>query len=199
MNALKKKISEELDDYSQTWLDAKGTGFEALISNLFEAEGYETCVLSKKIGGSGEADADILAIKTSRLSPKFNEVIYIQAKHHNGVTGLWGLTQIQAFKDLIEKGSNNGIATVRDINGNDVQIETENIKYVLISSAKIDPRAYTEGETDSDATKDEIILIDGSDLSEMIIEYIDEIDNSLRCKLGLIKQFVHIDEYNDHN
>jgi len=192
---LKTKIKEALNDYSKIWLDAKGVGFEKLVSNLFETEGYDTYILSKRTGGSGIADADILAIKRSRLSTKFNEVIYIQAKHHNGETGIWGYEQIKAFKEIINRSAedNDGIATVRDINKNNIEIESDHIKYVLISSAKISSVAYEENEKIKG--DDEVILIDGEDLSGMIVEHIDEIDSTIRCKLGLIKQFIYIDDY----
>ena len=111
------------------------------------------------------------------------------------MTGLWGLEQIKAFKSKIESESNDGVAIVYDNHKREVTIDTGNIKYVLISSARIDPRAYETNENSEEINKDEVILIDGEALSKMIIDHIDEIDPSIRHKLGLIKQFVHIDEY----
>ena len=192
---LKNELKKVLSDYTKTWLEAKGVGFEKLISNLFETEGYDTYILPKSIGGSDKADADVLAIKSSRLSPKLHDVIYIQAKHHSGTTGTWGYTQIKAFKDLINKSAeeNDGIASVKDVHGNIVEIESDHIKFVLISSTKISPQAYEENEKPEG--NDEVILIDGEDLSGMIVEHIDEIDPAVRYKLGLIKQFIHLNDY----
>ena len=199
---LKETIREALSDYSKTWMAAKGLGFESLIAALFRAAGYETRILSKKIGGSGCADADVLAMRLSELDPRFNEVIYIQAKHHEGVTGNWGYEQINGFKKYINDAAkkNNGIVEIHDIDNNIIEIDPQGIKYALISSAKIAPRDLEEKEYDAEnrgdrVLDDEIILIDGEMLSEMIVRNIDNLDFSVRAGLGLMKKFVHVDEF----
>ncbi len=194
LDRLKNKISEILKDYSKTWLDAHGVGFEELIAKLFEIEGYETHILPKNAGGSERADADILAIRRSKLSPKLNEVIYIQAKHHSGTTGIWGYKQIEDFKHLIEENAkeNDGVPSINGNNGK-VDIDVDHIKYVLISSAKITQEAYEENERRKE--KEEIILIDGEDLSGMIVGHIEELDSMILSNLGLIRNYIHIDDY----
>ena len=191
LDLLRRKIRDALKNYQQLYFASKGKGFEEFISVLFRLEGYETHILSKTVGGSDAADADVIAIRKSTLSPKLHEVLYIQAKHHMGVTGTWGYEQIKSFKSKKQKEAdgNEGIIIVYDEQGNPIDIEISQIKYVLISSAEFDSNAY------SDTDKD-VILIDGEDLSGMIIGHIDELDSSELSKLGLIKKYGHISEYN---
>lgn len=78
------KLREALENYDQTSLSAGGMGFEELVKKLMESDGYEATILSKNNGGSGVADADILAIKKSSIGVEFASARYIQAKHYRG-------------------------------------------------------------------------------------------------------------------
>lgn len=174
--AFKKALSRVLPDYSAISLKAGGRGFEELIADLFATDGYKTRILSKQLG-DGIADADILAVKKSGLSPKFDIAFLIQAKHYSGVSSA-GLSQIIQFKKNVE------------IEGfleqdNSYTINSENIRYVLISSAQFDESVKNAAEESG------IILIDGEQLAEMLFDRIDDLGEQ-RYKLGFIKKFEHV-------
>jgi restriction system protein len=167
-HVFRNQLKRSLQNYSKIGLKAKGRGFEELIKSLFCAAGYETELLSKRVGGCSIADADIKAIKKSILSPEFDEVIYIQAKHHTGSTGLVGMKQLISFrKQNEERDESSSFA-----------------KYVLITSAQFSPDVLAEAHTNG------IIVVDGDHLCELLFDHIDDLDASIRYSLGFAKQYI---------
>ena len=71
LKSFKNSLKDVLSDYKMISLRAGGIGFEELIKALMESDGYKATVLSKKIGGNGIADVDILAVKESQLADEF--------------------------------------------------------------------------------------------------------------------------------
>ena len=170
------KLREALENYEQTSLSAGGMGFEELVKKLMESDGYEATILSKNNGGSGVADADILAIKKSSIGDEFTPSRYIQAKHYRGGSSN-GINQIIAKKQqVLEQGDM----------GNDTNITAnpQNIAFYLISSG-----SFTK-ETREIAERNDIILIDGERLAEILIDRIDDMSDILH-KLGFYKEYVH--------
>lgn len=170
------KLREALENYNQTSLSAGGMGFEELIKKLMESDGYETTILARNNGGSGVADADILAIKKSSISSEFTSAHYIQAKHYRRGSSK-GINQIVAKKQqVLEQGDM----------GNDTNITAnpQNIAFYLISSG-----SFTK-ETREIAERHDIILIDGERLAEMLIDKFDDMPEILH-KLGFYKEYVH--------
>lgn len=175
----KKKIKDVLSDYNKTSLEPHGNGFEKLLQELFQHDGYKTINLPTTIS-STSADADILAIKESKLGDEFSSILYIQAKHYSGKSDA-GIDQIIKFKEEIKSDEINNIPEI-------VRANKNNIKYVLISSGDFTNYVYEKAENDDDG----IILINGNRLAEMLYDVIDEIPE-IRYKLGFVKSYIHID------
>ena len=171
----KKKIKDVLSDYNKTSLEPHGNGFEKLLQELFQHDGYKTINLPTAIS-STSADADILAIKESKLGDEFSSILYIQAKHYSGKSDA-GIDQIIKFKEEIKSDEINNIPEI-------VRANKNNIKYVLISSGDFTNYVYEKAENDDDG----IILINGNRLAEMLYDVIDEIPE-IRYKLGFVKSY----------
>lgn len=179
LEGFKKKIKDVLSDYNKTSLEPHGNGFEKLLQELFQHDGYKTVNLPTTIS-STSADADILAIKESKLGDEFSSILYIQAKHYSGKSDA-GIDQIIKFKEEIKADKINNIPEI-------VRANKDNIKYVLISSGDFTNDVYDKAENDDDG----IILINGNRLAEMLYDVIDEIPQ-IRYKLGFVKSYTHID------
>ena len=174
----KKSLKDVLPQYESLSLNAKGRGFEDLIKELMECDGYKAEILSNRIGGSGYADADILAIKESGLTDEFTSAIYIQVKHHHGESDD-GIDQIVEFKRLIEESNQE----FQSREGNEITLSPENIKYVLLSSGFFTTYVKNKAEING------IILIDGDQLAEILFNKIDDISPDIRYKLGFVKKY----------
>ena len=74
----------------KTNLKTGGIGLEDLVCELMKCEGYDARVLAKT-KFSGKADADILAMKDDAFMSK---KIFVQVKHHSGVSGKEGIQQV---------------------------------------------------------------------------------------------------------
>ena len=179
----KNSIKEVLPDYKKIGLEAGGIGFEKLLKSLLAADGFSAKILSKQIGGSGTADADILATKCSKLGDEFSSVLYIQAKHYIGESDN-GIDQIVSFKEKINKDNINGQAKVQTEDG-EISVNVNDIKYVLVSTG-----LFTEYVIDK-AEQENITLIDINRLSEMLYEMMDDIPEILHS-LGYVKTYQHI-------
>ncbi len=179
---IRSTLPEIISNYSNNALEAQGRGFEQLIAKLLETDGYETQVLDKKIGGKDIADADILAIKKSLLGNAFSQVLFIQAKHHIGTSGSHGLKQIIAIREKINVHL---IEEPEYIMG--VPVPSEQIVYILVSSGEFDEK------TKAEAIRENIVLIDGEQLSEMLFNMMDQIPE-VRHQLGVFRQYGHINK-----
>lgn len=171
-------LKDVLSDYKMISLRAGGIGFEELIKALMESDGYTATVLPKKIGGSRDADVDILAVKESQLADEFTTACYIQAKHYWGESGN-GIDQIIAFKE-----QTNGDFETQDQKNISININPENIKYFLISSGSFSKEVSIKAEQNN------INLIDGERLSEILFNKIDELP-IIRYQLGFVKKYEH--------
>lgn len=141
----------------KTNLQTGGIGMENLIKELFICEGYEAQILSKS-SFKGSADADILACKDDDFS---SVRIYAQVKHHSGYSGRAGIDQIiQAVSDRNKDG--------------------DDCKGVFITSARV-------AEEDQEyAEENNISVIDGEKLVDIILERIDELSNATKNRLGIV-------------
>ncbi|MDC7300991.1 restriction endonuclease [Agathobacter ruminis] len=179
-NEFREMLISALSNYEKSSLKAGGRGFEELIAAMMKKDGYESRILSKRIGGNSESDADVLAIKKSTLGDEFTMAYYIQAKHYSGSSNN-GIKQIIAFKKEQEKmESEQGYISVDGIS-----LGSEQIKYVLISSGE-----FTE-YVKNQANENNIILIDGYRLAEILFDIIDELPE-IRYQLGFVKKYDHI-------
>ena len=174
LKKFKDDLKKVLTNYNMTSLNSGGRGFEELIKALMECDGYKTTILSKQIGGNGIADVDIFAVKESQLADEFTTACYIQAKHYWGKSNN-GIEQIIEFKNETKVPK-------------DISVRPENIQYCLISSGNFCNEVYNKAE------KNDIILIDGERLAEILFNKIDELPE-IRYQLGFVKKYEH---YNDH-
>ena len=171
LKQFEKELKKVLSDYRQTSLQPGGRGFEELIKELMESDGFKARILPKSIGGNEIADADILAIKESPLADEFTTALYIQVKHYSGES-VNGIDQIIQFKNHVIENLNN--ESIRNIN------------YVLISSGEFGKEAEDKAE------KENIRLINGARLAEILFDKIDKLPEEIRYQLGFIKKYEHI-------
>ena len=171
LKQFEKELKKVLSDYRQTSLQPGGRGFDELIKELMESDGFKARILPKSIGGNEIADADILAIKESPLADEFTTALYIQVKHYSGES-VNGIDQIIQFKNHVIENLNN--ESIRNIN------------YVLISSGEFGK------EAEDTAEKENIRLINGARLAEILFDKIDKLPEEIRYQLGFIKKYEHI-------
>lgn len=176
--ALKQELVEVLQNYYTTSLAPGGRGFEELVAALFQIDGYATHLLSKKCG-KGKADADVLAVKESALDNSFNTAFFIQAKHHSGESNSHGLDQLIAFKENVEL--NTPYEFIAD-DGKSVAIEKDNLRYVLISSARFEEGLVAKAEDYG------IITIDDMKFAEILYDKLDDLGDFM-YQLGYIKTY----------
>jgi len=165
-------LSATLQSYDQIALQAKGLGFEHLIKKMFEEYGFEADILPKN-NTRDYSDADILIKKTSSLGNDFSLAFFIQVKHHTGNSSNWGLEQIILYREKIEKGELS------------LDFDPSNIRYALISSGKFNQ------DIKEKAADNNIILIDGDRLSEILFDKFDEL-GEFQYQLGYYKKYEHI-------
>ena len=184
LEEFKSQLRDVLSNYKKTSLRSGGIGFEELINSLMECAGYTAKILSKRSVGSGIADADILAIKESKLSDEFTTACYIQAKHYWGES-TDGIDQIIAFKNQLTNSfkKNNDLDKENDDLDN-IPVLPENTRYYLISSGDFSQKVRDK------AGRTNITLIDGERLAEILFDKIDELPE-IRYQLGFIKKYEH--------
>ncbi len=159
-DALQKEFMQELLRNIQggkTNLQTGGIGMENLIEELFKCEGYSAKVLPKT-SFKGSADADIEAERCDDFS---SIKIYAQVKHHGGYSGREGINQIiQAIQTRIEKG--------------------EEYRGIFITSASVskDDKKYAEDNN--------ITVIDGEQLVEIITSNLSRLSKNTITKLGVV-------------
>lgn len=90
--AFKAKLLSNLRSGKNLWLQGGGDGFEKLICELLEVEGYSTQILSKK-SNAGLGDIDIEAVRGDFFKEDAT-TLAIQVKHHKGETSIKALEQV---------------------------------------------------------------------------------------------------------
>ena len=179
-------LSKAIPDYNGIFLKSKGRGFEELIAEMMRQDGFEAYVLSKKVGGSGIADADVLAIKKSVLGDQFNTVYCIQAKHFTGESEA-GIEQIIEFKKMLNQKAkeidfDDPLIPIALEDGGTISIKPDMIKFVLISSGSF------KDDVEEIAADNDIILIDGNTLADMLYRVIDGMPK-MRQNRGFVKSY----------
>ena len=167
-NVAKEKEDNLLREFSEkllcnikegkTNLPAGGEGLELLVKELFECQGYNASKLWKKYFPEG-ADADVKAWKDDDF---LSTNIYAQVKHHSGYTGKQGIDQI--------------------INAIKYEEEKTGEKYIgiLVTSANIleEDRKY--------AIENNITVIDGERLVEIILSNLERLKDETKMALGIL-------------
>lgn len=141
----------------KSFLKAGGIGFENLVKELLNNEGYETSTPARN-KYDGIADIDIIATRGGFVD---SEMLYIQAKHHDGQTNDWGAKQLL---DFVRQKS-------------DMLSE---YKLVLITTG------MASKELAEVCDKNNIYLIDGDELVELIYSNMDKLSFNTKRALTVI-------------
>jgi len=153
----KKKLLDNIR-FGKTNLKTGGIGLENLVKELTELEGYSSNIPSKRAFPSF-ADADVIAVKADKFS---ESKLLFQIKHHSGVSGAWGISQLLEIKKTLPD-------------------DFLNHQLVFITSADIAEDVEKISEDNN------IIVIDGEALVDWIYELIDKISRTTKLKLGIIE------------
>lgn len=144
----------------KTNLQTGGIGLENLVCELMRCEGYDAKVLAKS-KFTGKADADIQALKEDAFMSK---KIFVQVKHHSGLSGKEGIQQVI---DVLK------------------QDEYKEYEGYFVTSADIDE------QTTIFAADNDIEVMDGNALAELIINNIGNLSETTIRLLG-ISPYPHI-------
>lgn len=142
----------------ETNLKAGGRGLEELVEELLKIDGYSTKILSKRIC-SGIGDVDIKAEKIDHLLGE--QKLFIQVKHHQGVTNDWGIKQLEEAKKQIQ-------------NNND------DYKYIFLTTAAISEQIMNE------AAQNDIICIDGQGFVDWLYDNLDRLSYETKRTLNIV-------------
>lgn len=132
-----------------TFLKSGGYGFEKLIKEMMEIEGY-TAKIDAKNKTSDISDVDITAIRNDPLSS--NRVL-IQAKHHKGVTSAWGIKQLIAVED--DEHHDKWLITTGEVAAETKKFAEDNVINVMNGKQFID-WVYSRVEQLSPLTKESL-------------------------------------------
>lgn len=152
----KEKLLKRLKKGNKISLSAGGYGLEKLVSELLDINGYVSRIQPKN-QSSGIDDIDIIAKKHNFLTDDI-ECLYIQVKHHTGTTGLTGLKQLTEYKN---------------------DDEYSLIRKVLISTGIFDNPLKEIAE------KENIYLIEGDELVNLIYNNITQLSLNTKISLGI--------------
>jgi len=149
-NTFKEKLLANICE-GKAYLKSGGRGLEELVLELVELEGYNGIIAAKN-ALEGIADIDIEASRTDIFS---STKLLIQVKHHNGVTGVHGIKQLEALDD------------------------DEQVIRWLITTAGVSDELRGRAESNN------IKIMDGNELIDWIFESLPSLSFSTRNKLGI--------------
>lgn len=152
----KARLLEKIRN-GESFLKAGGIGFENLVKELLDIEGYETKTPAKN-KYSGIADIDIIATRGGFAD---SERLYIQAKHHTGETDDWGAKQLIEF-----------VSQERDL--------LSEYKLILITTGR------ASKELTAVCDNHDIFLMDGDELVEIIYSNLDKLSFRTKRALTII-------------
>lgn len=150
----KKTLLKKIQDCSM-FMESNGNGLEELIRDMMELKGYVDCRKCAKNEHPGKADADIIA-----TDPFLDRKIFIQAKHHRGETGEWGIKQLEELRKAQGKLDNNE-------------------DYILWTTAVLTDEAHQF------AAEKGIMIKTGEDLVELIYELLNRLPKKWLVLLGI--------------
>lgn len=142
----------------KTNIKAGGRGLEELVSELLQIDGYETKILSKR-NGEGIADVDIKAEKIDHVLGE--QKLFIQVKHHQGVSSNYGLKQLEEAKRQLNEGY-------------------KDFQLVFLTTASISELDINE------AYEKDIICIDGQGFIDWLYDNLDKLSYKTKTTLHVI-------------
>lgn len=155
LKTLRRALIERIRQ-GDTNLQTGGIGLERLVCELMRIEGYTANVLAKT-KFSGNADADIEAYRTDAFS---STKIFVQVKHHSGISPRAGIQQIV---DVLSQ----------------TQYEEYDGWFVTSANISADDLAF--------AKEHGIHVMEGYDLADLIISDADRLPEEFRIRLGISK------------
>lgn len=155
---LKRNLLSNIQD-GHNGLQAGGEGFEDLILELLELDGYSAKKQAKN-QSSDISDVDIIAEKNERF---FSYKLFVQAKHHHGETGDYGIKQLIAREN---------------------REENEIVQRLLITSAdKVSKSA------EDLANLENVNICTGNELVDWIYDSLPKLSQSTKEKLGIFESY----------
>ena len=131
-----KGIIKDIVDHNQ---------FERLVKCYFERIGADDVFIPSKRDGEGYGDGDIVA-----RFDALKLLVYVQAKHHSGITGDWGIKQISEYTDQKNRDS--------------VDSDYNAISWVISSADEF------SAEAQALAIEKNVKLINGEEFRKMLID-----------------------------
>lgn len=153
----KEKLLDRLKKGEKISIKAGGAGLELLIKEILEIAGYD-CNIPAKNERKGIADIDVIATKESTLISE-KEGLFIQVKHHQGLSGHTGLDQLIESK----------------IDGEEFPF----YRKILISSGQFSEEVKIRAEESN------IVLVDGKQLVDWITDNISQLSPETKVSLGV--------------
>lgn len=151
----KVELLSRLQSNKDINLRSGGIGLEHLIKEILEAKNY-TARIPAKNEKSGIQDVDVIATRFSEFSEK-KEGIFIQVKHHDGITGNYGVKQVAEY----------------EVNEDDYS----QIDKVLITTADFEDNDF--------ASLHNVTVLAGADFVNWIYENLDYLSKDSLSSLGI--------------
>jgi len=152
----KKSLLKRLSSGSGLRIKGGGDGFEELVCELLELEGFSTKILSKK-SNKGKGDIDIEATRDEFWGGQTQ--LAIQAKHHKGTSSIKSLQQV----------------VTAIVNG---EVSTSAVPMV-ISTGEFGDKTIEE------AAKHDVVLMDGDKFIDWLYQNLSKLSPETRLKLGI--------------
>ncbi len=153
----KEELLERLKKGKNISISSGGYGLEVLVKELLKIEGYSVKIPAKNTN-IGIADVDIIASKHNHVTSDIEE-LFIQVKHHDGLTSSKGLKQLEAYR----------------VNDEDYYFHRK----ILITSARLDDSVRDE------ALEKGIVTMEGEALVDWIYDNIEQLDSTTKVALGI--------------
>lgn len=159
---LKRKLLSNIQN-GYNGLQAGGEGFEELIVELLELDGYSAKKQAKN-QSSDISDVDIIAEKNERF---FSYKLFVQVKHHYGETDEYGIKQLIAYEN---------------------REENEIAQRLLITSADKVSKFAEEL-----ANLENVNICTGNELMDWIYDSLPKLSKATKEKLGIFESYQLID------
>ncbi len=151
----------------ETYIKSHGTGLEELLKELLICEGYSAFIPSKR-NSKGIGDIDLKAEKSDKFG---TTTLLIQAKHHEGQSGVYGVKQLEE--------------AVRQLREDAVSFNDPICWFITTANS-------VSAEAQSAAEEAGIEIMVGKDFVDWVYDNIGNLSESTRKKLGIstIPQFL---------
>jgi restriction system protein len=158
INDFKQQLMNKLRKNKDIKLKAGGEGLERLVKELFECENYSGVTIPSKHEIKGKGDIDVKATKVDFTGVE--QHVYCQVKHHDKFTGKKAVDQLIEARKLLHE-------------------PTISARYIVMTTAEI------SDEVKEYATANDIICMNGSQLTEWLYSNLDSLNDDTLAMLGI--------------